>query len=205
MCIRDSYHAVDKEYGLEKIALQTGVVSPTQVGMELQDKKKGDNSALEMRNKQTKRNAPRQQAPVPPGDPGRPPNTRDQNGRKPRTFKPKNKAAIELWAKDAQSKIAKVLNPGLLKHFNKKNMRSLTAKEFQQTEEIKFEVLCNLECLQELSNENVFAGLKEKSSDGVRIECREWIQSASENIQRKLSIEEIRGIRASFYADYKTR
>ena len=89
------YHAVDKEYGLEKIALQTGVVSPTQVGMELQDKKKGDNSALEMRNKQTKRNAPRQQAPVPPGAAGRPPNTRDQNGRKPRTFKPKNKAAIE--------------------------------------------------------------------------------------------------------------
>ena len=84
-------------------------------------------------------------------------------------------------------------------------MRSLTAKEFQQTEEIKFEVLCSLECLQDLSNENVFAGLKEKLPDGVRIECREWIQSASENIQRKLSIEEIRGIRASFYADYKTR
>ena len=84
-------------------------------------------------------------------------------------------------------------------------MRSLTATEFQQTEDIKFEVLCNLDCLQDLSDENVFAGLQEKLSDGVRRECREWIDSASENIQRKLSIEEIRGIRASFYADYKTR
>ena len=199
------YHAVDKDYGLEKIALQTGVVSPTQVGVELQDKQKGDNSALEMRNKQSKRNAPRQQAPDAPGTPGRPQNTRDQNGRKPRTFKPRNKASIELWAKDAQSKVSKVLNPGLLKHFSKKNMRSLTAKEFEQTEDIKFEVLCNLECLQDLSDENVLAGLEEKLPDGVHRECREWIQSASENIQRKLSIEEIRGIRASFYADYKTR
>ena len=198
------YHSVDKQYGLEKVALQTGVVSPTQVGVELQDKQKGDKSALEMRNKQS-RKAPGGNAPTAPGQPGRPLNTRDQNGRKPRTFKPRSKAAIELWAKDAQATIAKVLNPGLLKHFNKKNMRSLTAKEFQQTEEIKFEVLCSLECLQDLSNENVFAGLKEKLPDGVRIECREWIQSASENIQRKLSIEEIRGIRASFYADYKTR
>ena len=198
------YHSVDKQYGLEKIALQTGVVSPTQVGVELQEKN-GDQSALEMRNKQTKRRAPRAQPPQAPGDPGRPPNTRDQNGRKPRTFKPKNKAAIELWAKDAQVKIAKVLNPGLLKHFSKKNMRSLTATEFQQTEDIKFEVLCNLDCLQDLSDENVFAGLQEKLSDGVRRECREWIDSASENIQRKLSIEEIRGVRASFYADYKTR
>ena len=198
------YHSVDKQYGLEKVALQTGVVSPTQVGVELQDKQKGDKSALEMRNKQS-RKAPAGKAPQAPGTPGRPPNTRDQNGRKPRTFKPRSKAAIELWAKDAQSKVSKVLNPGLLKHFNKKNMRSLTAKEFEQTEDIKFEVLCNLDCLQDLSDESVFAGLKEKLSDGVHRECREWIQSASENIQRKLSIEEIRGVRASFYADYKTR
>ena len=198
------YHSVDKQYGLEKVALQTGVVSPTQVGVELQDKKKGDKSALEMRNKQS-RQSPGGKTPQAPGSPGRPPNTRDQNGRKPRTFKPRSKAAIELWAKDAQSKVSKVLNPGLLQHFNKKNMRSLTAKEFEQTEDIKFEVLCNLDCLQELSDESVFAGLKEKLSDGVHKECREWIQSASENIQRKLSIEEIRGIRASFYADYKTR
>ena len=198
------YHSVDKQYGLEKVALQTGVVSPTQVGVELQDKQKGDKSALEMRNKQS-RKAPAGKAPQAPGNPGSPPNTRDQNGRKPRTFKPRSKAAIELWAKDAQSKVSKVLNPGLLKHFNKKNMRSLTAKEFEQTEDIKFEVLCNLDFLQDLSDESVFAGLKEKLSDGVHRECREWIQSASENIQRKLSIEEIRGIRASFYADYKTR
>jgi hypothetical protein len=198
------YHSVDKQYGLEKIALQTGVVSPTQVGVELQEKN-GDQSALEMRNKQARKSAPKAQTPQAPGTPGRPPNTRDQNGRKPRTFKPRNKAAIELWAKDAQAKIAKVLNPGLLSHFNKKNMRSLTAKEFEQTEDMKFEVLCNLECLQDLADENVLSGLDEKLSDGVHRECREWIDSASENIQRKLSIEEIRGIRASFYADYKTR
>ena len=42
------YHSVDKQYGLQKISLQTGVVSPTQVGVKLQ-KKKGDRAALDMR------------------------------------------------------------------------------------------------------------------------------------------------------------
>ena len=45
------YHSIDKEHSLEKIALQTGVVSPTQVGVELKDKN-GDESALEMRRPQ---------------------------------------------------------------------------------------------------------------------------------------------------------
>ena len=37
------YHAVDKQYGLEKIALQTGVASPSQVGVELKKKKTHSN------------------------------------------------------------------------------------------------------------------------------------------------------------------
>ena len=38
------YHTVDKEHGLEKIALQTGVVSPSQVGVQLKEKNGDANS-----------------------------------------------------------------------------------------------------------------------------------------------------------------
>ena len=194
------YHAVDKEYGLQKIALQTGVVSPTQVGVKLQ-KKNGDRAALDMRK------PPRPRAERPPNGekisrvPGRPKNTRDNTPRKTKQFKPKTKASVELWAKEAQSKISKFMNPGLLSHFGKKNMRSLTSDEFSQSETIKFGILYNLDAFASVDEESIALALGEKLTDGVITKCNEWISNAAIDIDRKLSIEEIRNIRISFYVD----
>ena len=194
------YHAVDKDYGLEKIALQTGVVSPSQVGVKLKDKD-GDQSALELRRpKETTPSPPTDQEDN-PGEPGRPKNSKDSQPRKQKEFKPKVKASIELWAKDAQSKISKILNPGILKQFDKKNMRSLTAEEYNQAEQIKFAVLYSLDYLQPIDDASVRAILTEKLPNGVIQKCEKWISNAKTDIKRKLSIEEIRSIRASFYAE----
>ena len=192
------YHSVDKQHSLEKIALQTGVVSPSQVGVELQDKN-GDESALEMRR-------PKDTVAPPENtnteQPGRPKNSRDIEKRKQKEFKPKNKASIELWAKDAQTKVSEILNPGLLKQFDKKNMRSLTAKEFQYSEQVKFAVLYRLDYLQTVDTEAIQVGLSQKLPNGVLEKCEEWISNASLDMNRKLSIEEIRNIRATFYAEH---
>ena len=195
------YHAVDKEHGLEKIALQTGVVSPSQVGVKLKDKD-GDESALELRRpKQNQPSTPTKEEEN-PGDPGRPKNSRDIEPRKEKQFKPKIKASVELWAKDAQSKIAEILNPGILKQFNKKNMRSLTAEEYNRAEQIKFSVLYSLDYLEPVTEEGVRSVLAQKLSNGVIEKCEEWISNAKVDINRKLSIEEIRNIRTSFYAEH---
>ena len=196
------YHSVDKKHSLEKIALQTGVASPSQVGVELQEKN-GDESALEMRRP---KDQPQPESPSVPEDPnveepGRPKNSRDTEPRKPKEFKPKNKASIELWAKEAQNKIAEILNVGILKQFNKKNMRSLTAQEFDQAEQIKFSVLYSLDYLQPVNNETIQTVLQAKLPNGVLRECDGWITNASIDMDRKLSIGEIRNIRASFYAE----
>ena len=197
------YHSVDKQHSLEKIALQTGVASPSQVGVELKEKN-GDESGLEMRR-------PKDTGPgnnhQPPEDsnveqPGRPKNSRDVEKRKQKEFKPKNKASIGLWAKDAQVKIAEIINPGILKQFNKKNMRSLTAKEFNQAEQIKFSVLYNLNYLEPINEEAIYSGLNQKLPNGVLEKCEEWITNAALDINRKLSIEEIRYIRTTFYAEH---
>ena len=65
------YHAVDKEFALEKIALQTGVVSPTQVGVTLEEKKEGDQSVLEM-NRITEKDADKKKQMDLPFDKGNP-------------------------------------------------------------------------------------------------------------------------------------
>ena len=192
------YHAVDKQYGLEKIALQTGVASPSQVGVELK-KKKGDRAALDMKQPKVPRQNNDDKG---PGSPGRPQNSRDVQPRKTKRFKPKNKASVELWAKEAQNKISEILNPGILHQFGKKNMRSLTAEEFAQAEQIKFGVLCHLNSLEPVDAEVVSAGLSEKLPNGVLQQCDEWISHASDDMNRKLSIDEIRNIRATFYSEH---
>jgi len=196
------YHSVDKQHSLEKIALQTGIASPSQVGVELKDKN-GDESALEMRRPKETSQPNNPQVPENPnvGEPGRPKNSRDIEKRKTKEFKPKNKATIELWAKDAQAKVSDFLNPGILKQFKKKNMRSLTLQEFNQAEQIKFSVLYNLDYLQAVDNMSIYTGLNKKLPNGVLKECEEWISNATIDMNRKLSIEEIRNIRASFYAE----
>lgn len=207
------YHAVDKEYGLEKIALQTGVATPSEVGLDLNERKDGESPALEMRTKkreEKKGDAPKQQElPFPEendntGVPGRPKNSNDTEQRKPRGFKPALKASIELWAKKTQEKISKTVNPALLAQFDKKNMRSLSSEEFEQAEKIKFEILCNLDHKSDLTDELIFASIK-KPEDGMCIhnECDQWIAEASEDFGRRLSIEEIRSIRASYYCYLK--
>ena len=194
------YHSVDKQYGLQKIALQTGVVSPTQVGVKLDKKKNGDRAALDMRRPPSPRGGP------PNGQkttkvPGRPNNTRDSEPRKTKEFKPKTKAAVELWAKEAQTKISELVNPGLLQQFGKKNMRSLTSEELDKSEAIKFGILFNLSAFEAIDESSVASALKKKLTDGVITKCNEWISNAATEINRKLSIEEIRNIRVSFYIE----
>jgi predicted DNA-binding helix-hairpin-helix protein len=108
---------------------------------------------------------------------------------------------MELWAKEAQSKISELMNPGLLSHFGKKNMRSLTSEEFSQAETIKFGILYNLSAFEVIDEQSISLALTKKLTDGVITKCNEWISNAAVDINRKLSIEEIRNIRVSFYAE----
>ena len=133
--------------------------------------------------------------------PGRPKNTRDSETRKKKEFKPKTKAAVELWAKDAQTKISEIINPGILQQFGKKNMRSLTAQELARAETIKFGVLFNLGAFEAVDEKSIASALKKKLTHGVITKCDEWISNAANDINRKLSIEEIRNIRVSFYIE----
>ena len=198
------YHSVDKQYGLQKISLQTGVVSPTQVGVKLQ-KKKGDRAALDMRKPSGPGGG---KAPEDNGQsetPGRPKNTRDSETRKKKEFKPKTKASLELWAKEAQAKISELANPGLLNQFGKKNMRSLTAEEFSQSETVKFGILYNLRPFEDIDEQSIGVALTKKLTNGVITKCDDWISNAAIDINRKLSIEEIRNIRVSFYTESQTK
>ena len=202
------FHQADQDFQLKKITLQTGLTSPSEVGLELDEKKKGEDSVLTMRQKEAKQKAKqggiqgRPQEPADVGQPGRPKNSTDTGPRKERTFKPALKASIQTWARDAQFKIAEFINPGILEQYTKGSMRSLTSEEFEQAEEVKFNILMNLEPFADLTLENMGQAMSKAFTQTHSRTCKEWIDDANSSLDRKLSIDEIRNIRASYYADF---
>jgi hypothetical protein len=199
------YHDPDKEDLLVRTFAQTGAVTPSEVGVELETRKKGEKTALEQRQVTMQSKSPSKVSTTKkPGVPGRPKNSPDTQPRKPRQFTPRNRAIIELWARGAQQKISEILNPGFLAQFKKKNMRSLTQAEMNESEKIKFEVLCGLIPLEEVDEVSISDTLSSFTlSPGYRVECESWIQGTRELLERPLTIEEVRNVRANYYVEFK--
>ncbi len=193
------YHEVDKQHGLKKIALQSGVSAPSEVGLELDPKKGGEESALKMKENQMKMGRPA--GPNKSGSPGRPKNTKDSAPRQKKTFKPKNKAAVEMWAKKAQEIISSFVNPQLLKSLDKKQLRSLNAAQFSDLERLKFEILCNLTMDNDIS-EAAIATSARIPNNAVHAEFDAWVEEALEYLDQKtFTVDEIRNLRVSFYVN----
>ena len=101
---------------------------------------------------------PKEQSPIstPPGlqnnkkspnNNGRPKFAQDTKPRKQKRVLPKSKPALAsllVWSAEAQKVISNIINPAMLNHYNKKNLRELTKAELTDLEEIKFRVLCSL-------------------------------------------------------------
>ena len=191
------YHQVDKDYGLKKIALQTGVSSPSEVGLELE--KKTDDSLVDVREKE--KSGPSVEPENNVGQPGRPKNSNDVQKRKPKQFTPKLKASAELWAKQAQEQISKIINPVLLEAFEKSSLRNLNSEQFEELESIKFEILCNLNIGDEINDKSV--ALASKGADrSIHREFAEWVQEAEGQLG-KLSVEQKRDMRLSYFVNHK--
>jgi len=201
-----AWHDPQFELALKKVALQSGVVTPSQVGLDLPKPKKGEQPALKMKQ------PPGGGANKPPtkkkGQPqsGRPNNSKDSKTRKTKTFKPKTKAmwsqaVTEVWANAALVAIADVVDDGLLEHYGKKNLRSLTAKQHEEAEMIKFGVLCNLEPMGILDEKAIVAAL---NSGGVPVAAKKtyetWTSEVTQELGRPLKVDELRKLKASVYA-----
>ena len=109
---------------------------------------------------------------------------------------------IILWANDAQKKIADLITPALLSHYDKKNVRSLTKSQMDELEYIKLCVLCGMQPYMEVDPTVV----KELLDDGTPITaemtsaCKNLKQDFVELNEKQPSIEEMRQIQSSAYA-----
>ena len=197
------YHEVDKQQNLKKIALQTGVSSPSEVGLDLLPKKEGEKSMMDLKESQMKsrKSTPGPEPSTDVGTPGRPKNSKDTAPRKTRQFQPKTKAAAEIWARQAMNEISDILNPVIIEGFAKSDIRSLTKYEYNQLESIKFEILCNLSVGEEINKDSI-ARASNKPLPEIHKEFDIWVQEAQQSLG-KLNIEELRNMRSSYYVYHK--
>lgn len=195
------FHDANHDNGMKKLALQTGLVAPSEVGVTLDKRKDGEKSGMEVKQEQAVQLAKQKGV---PGQ-GRPAGKKDAKKRKTKTFKPKTKASIEIWAADAQKAIAEVVNPGILETLGKKTMRSLTAEEIANAEHIKFAALCNIEPFSELTTEALLSALNKGSMANkvYNMYTESVAECASLYPDKQLSIDDQRRIQASVYASFK--
>jgi len=205
------YH--DPQFGiaLKKVALQTGAITPGQVGvipnaqifdMIMYDKQPGEKTALEMR---VPPQVPGAKGPAakPKGvsQQGRPKNSKDTTKRATKTFKPKTKASVEVWLRNAQGFISDTLNDIYLKTTSKKNMRILSNTEAKQLEKLKFGVLFNLDPMSKIDEESVCSALG-KEIDGELYQIYQtWANGIMTDLDRPLTFDELKQVQITLYTE----
>jgi hypothetical protein len=206
---RDNDRMVDKagpfyspqlEDSLKKIALQTGVATPSQVGLELEKKKPNELPGLQMKTPPVPLGGSGPVEQKTPGVPqqGRPKNSKDTEQRKTKKFAPQTGASLQLWAIEAQDKIAEIINPILLDFYQKKNMRSLSKIEYDEAEDIKTKIFLSLNPLETIKDEMITAKLNSINSIDIN-SYKKLISTISAEMNRQLTTDELKCTKAYFY------
>jgi len=201
----------DIEDDMKKIVLQLGMVAPSEVGLELLEKKKNEKTLLDIKNaqemKKIKETPEKTVLPtdIPPTKDvpgkGRPVNKKDSQKRKVKKFAPQTGASLILWASQAQEKISEYLNPSLLEFYNKKNMRSLSQEEYKETENFKTKILFLLSPFVDLTQE-IISGVVANIDDHpeLHILYNRFIKTLSSSFDRPMVAEEYKQAKSYFYS-----
>ena len=151
------YHSPQQKEALEKIGLQSGKLLPKDVGLkssvptDILLQPKGPSPFGGGSPAPTKQSAP-------PNPNGRPPLKQDDGPRKKRVDNPRSKpsvAELVVWTETAWDKISDVLTNAFLKSNNKKNLRQLTKAQFNNLEQIKIDILTNIELLSDVNDSTI--------------------------------------------------
>jgi hypothetical protein len=211
------WHDPQLENSLKKIVLQGGMATPSQVGLDLPEKKKGEKTMMEMKEALVKQKEPKAPPPSPsgkgpideeamPGQPGegRPKNSNDTEPRKSRKFTPQTGAKLMVWASEAQDKINAAINPVMLDFYGKKNLRSLSNEQIKEIDKVKTKLLFSLDPFSSLAQENIFENMSNINDQNI-LQITDsysvWLNQLKSELNKELSVEEIKQIKSSFYSN----
>ena len=188
------------ESSLKKIALQLGLATPSEVGLQLEPKKRGEKSTLELK----QQFEPKKETTITgvPGQ-GRPKNSKDTEKRKDRKFVPQTGASLMLWATKAQDDISKYLHPILLEFYQKKNLRSLSSSEYDELDSIKTKVLFSLKPYSKISDSSIKDNLNQLNTNTINSTLKlfnQWKYNLQSELNSEMSVDDQKQAKAIFYS-----
>lgn len=197
---------------LKKIALQLGLATPSEVGLELDPKKPGEKSLTDIKKEleSSKVNSIKNKTGV--SGEGRPRNSKDTQKRKEKQFAPQTGATIMLWANKAQDQISKHLHPILLEFYDKKNIRSLSSSEYNELDSIKTKLLFSISPFSTISGNLIKEHLSKINNTDINNTIHlfnKWKYVLQSKLNSEMSIEDQKHAKAIFYTlvyrDFDTR
>jgi len=201
------YYDANFENNLKKIALQLGIVTPGQVGLELEPKKRGEMNGLEMKAQFPPApklgGNPGSSSPIGVSGEGRPKNSKDTQQRKEKDFAPRTGASLAIWANDAQEKISDIINPMMLEFYKKDNLRKLSAKETLELDRLKTSLLLSINpnsFIDENLINSAMSSINSSSTVHKINSLNYWLKNISNELDKTLTSEQIKLIKSSFYA-----
>jgi len=195
------YHNANHGQQVERILLENGQISPSQIcALDLCKGKPGD-KPIDINNvTDVKNNPEKSETPVKPT--GRPPNSKDLEPRKRKRFVPVVKASVmKIWASKAYDDLSDLLSSKYLIVKGKKNLRSLSSLEFEELESFKLGVLFNIEPMSDLNDDEILSiAVSEPIKDHYKY-CKSLFSDYEKQLKRPLSIAEKRDVQLSYYID----
>lgn len=208
------YHNPQLIHELRKIFAQQGEVTPSEVGVELLERKDGEETKMEKMT-QTQLELAKEKGggsgsknltiKKPSGDTGgRPKNAKDQMKRKQKKITPQTNAFIQSygWANYAQQRIDELVNPAFLNAKGKKNARMLTLDERTEREELKAALLFSLPIYSEITQELVSEFMADPIplDEGVSSAIAASVADIRETTGKNATVEEVSNVCAIIYS-----
>lgn len=200
------FHNGEKEFTLQKVALERGFFAPEHVGLE----KSPGSESIESPNEIRLKEMSSRQAVNPAdksndsskGPGGRPRGAKDTVKRKTPSFSPKIKASLDLWTENTQNVIHNILKETALSIANKKSFRELTTEETLNFEILKFSVLSNIEPFSKVGLNLILEALDKKINRKMLETYEELKLEASSILNKQLTSEDKKLLQKNSYINY---
>lgn len=181
---------------LRKVALQLGIATPSQVGLELGDNANNEKTMLELKSQF----APKQKDVTGVSGQGRPKTSKDSKPRKDREFAPQTGASLIMKGLGLQDQIAEIVNPVFLEFFNKKNMRSLSQAEYETTDNVKTSILFSINPSEKITSELIKEKLKASQNEQSIKKYSQFSKQIKSQIDKDLTTDDHKQLKAYFYS-----
>jgi hypothetical protein len=154
-----------------KLFIQTKTVTPSEVGVDLEEKDPAQVAPIETEAKL----APKPASPKGKPGQGRPPGKKDKSKRKSPSFSPRSGASAELLVKSrfAGKRVRELLAGEYLDTVSKKKLTQLTTGEARGLEELCFLAHSNLDLNAPVTEESIFTAASLSDIPGLMVEIRD--------------------------------